>query len=202
MNLKIIAITIALYAASAQSIGVSVQFAQKKDIPAILNLNKKVIDEYFKPTIIAGYPDLLLAQDTEFLNQFCNDWNNMFETLTSAATSEEKNKNQLMLIAADDKNPDEVLGLCAFEKKENSIFIHYLIVSQQSRGKGIGKALLDTTLSSYKNINSCQLRTLANANESTQAFYEHYGFTSTKKLCTLDERLPNAHIAYELNIKK
>ncbi len=179
----------------------SIRFAEQQDIPGILTLSSTVLEEYFKPTIRTGYPQF--AHNKTLCNEFFNEADNAYKTALTQVANKEKHENCHILIASEQKDPDNILGLCLFKKESDCIHIEYLIVSQESRGKGIGKALLDYTLSTYPEIYRYTLATLAaQSNAQTQAFYERYGFTSTKELITLDERLPHAHIIYELNSKK
>lgn len=201
VKLKIVLLTAALYATPTQSTDVSIQFAQQKDIPALTAIHQEVRNEFFKPTMATGYPEYF-AHNTEFLDECFNEVDGLLAELFKESTNDTDN-NMHILIATDNEEPNKILGLCAFKKAEaDSIFIDYLIVSQPSRGKGIGKALLNNALSTYKDINSCSLATLANNNAAVHAFYERCGFTSTKELCTALERVPNTHIMYQLNIKK
>ena len=47
-----------------------------------------------------------------------------------------------------------------------------------------------------------KLKIITIINEKTHAFYERYGFTTTKEPHSLLESAPNTHIIYTLNIKK
>ena len=179
---------------------ISIKTAQKKDIPAILALDKKVINEFFKPTMMQGYPNSF-DNNPELVDTFCNEWNKYLNELLSKVTDDKSNNNYILL-ASDTKKSDKIIGLCIFNIENKKMFIDYLIVSQKSRGKGIGKALLDDALASHKDMETCALDTLAHNNNATQQFYERYGFTSTKEPITLMESIQNTHIRYTLQLKK
>lgn len=201
MKLKAIIIIAALSTTFVHTSEISIKNAEQKDIPALIALNKEVMDEYFKSAVITGYPDSPIAQNPELLNDFLNQFTNRYEPIFHNITNE-NNNDYHVLIASNKKDQEKILGLCIFRKEEkNSLYIQYIIVSQQSRGKGIGKALLDNALSFHDDITSCTLKTFAHGNDATRAFYEKYGFIK-KELCTLDERMPNGDIIYELNLKK
>lgn len=176
----------------------SIGFAQEKHIPALKALSEEVTDEFFKPTMIREYSDY----PPESLHTFFNELDRAVEELFRKATSNLDNSDDHIVIASHNEDPDKILGLCAFTKKENLLFVQYLIVSQQLRGKGIGKALLNKVLSIYEDLTVCGLVTLARGNAAAHAFYEHLGFTSTKELCAALECMPNTHIMYQLDIKK
>lgn len=175
---------------------------QQKDVPAIITLHKQVSDEYFRPAMLAGYLDNPLVQNPETLNKFFNGIDVFIELFSTKAINDTGHNKDCILIASNKEKTDSPLGFCAFIKEESSIFILYLLVSQQARGEGIGKALINSALSMYKDIVVCRLVTLAYGNESTHMFYERLGFTSTKELCTAVECIPNTHIMYQLDIKK
>lgn len=187
-----------LSAMEQQSSEFFIGMAQEKHIPELTALSDEVIEEFFKPVMYKEYTDY----PTESIDAFFSAADSFFKEFFIKATSNVENNNDHVVIASSNQEPDKLLGLCAFEKNEDFIFIDYLIVSQQLRGKGLGKALLHKALSTYKDINSCKLVTLARGNEATQAFYEKLGFTSTKELCDAHESLPKTHFMYQLDIKK
>jgi predicted GNAT family N-acyltransferase len=201
MPLKTITLPLILCTTLTYAHDIPIRPAEQKDIPGMLTLSSTVLEEYFKPTIRAGCPQL--AHDETLCNEFFNEADNAYHAILTQVASEQNHDNYHILIASKSKNPDNILGLCLFKQETDSIHIAYLIVAQESRGKGIGKALLDHTISAYPEVYKYTLATLAaQSNAQTQAFYERYGFTTNKELITLDERIPHAHIIYELNLKK
>jgi GNAT superfamily N-acetyltransferase len=175
-----------------------IKSAQEEHITAIQSLNEEVLDDFFKPTMIREYSN---DNSIESLNLFFGKFDTFFESFIEKATQNDDQNNEHILIASSKEDPDKIVGLCAFTKEENSIFIEYLIVSSKLRGKGIGKDLLKKALLTFDDIASCKLHTLARGNDAVHAFYEHLGFTSTKELCSMDECLPNSHILYQLDRK-
>lgn len=171
-------------------------------MPALIALSEEVVNEFFKPTMIAGYPDNLSIQNPEILDQFFNEVDTFWQDFSRKATNNIENNNDRILIASHNAEPDKILGLCAFIKKENCLDIEYLIVSQQARGKGIGKALAMKALAIYEDITVCKFATLAKGNDAMQALYERYGCKSTKEVCTALKSIPNTHFMYQLDIKK
>jgi len=199
MKSKILAIFATLYITLIHTSEISIRFSQPHDIPALCALNENVLDEYFGPTLITGYPEYF-ANNEPLLLQFNDSWNEMFKTLLNEGINNLDNHH--ILVASHNEDPNNIIGLCAFTKENDSIYLQYLIVSEKSRGQGTGKKLLDNALSMYPDVRTCWLETIANANEKTHAFYERYGFTTTKELYTLVEYVPNTHIIYTLNINK
>ena len=191
-----------LRAMEEQSNEISIEFAQRNHIPALIALSREASDEFFKPAMVAGYPDNPSIQNPEVLNEFFNEIDVLWGELLEKATSNVDDTGNCVLLASHNADPDKILGFCAFSKENASLFIQYLVVSQQLRGKGIGKALLNKALSTHEDITVCRLVTLAYGNAATHAFYEHLGFTSTKELCTAVERIPNTHFMYQLDINK
>lgn len=200
MKLNILVIVvITLCSAHISSNEFSIKSAEQKDIPALISLNEELLDEYFGPTLVAGYPEYF-SYDEPLLYEFRNGWNYMFEYILEKGINHSENSH--ILVVSDNNNPDTIIGLCAFAKEENTIHLEYLIVSQKMRNKGIGKMLLNASLTLYDDVTTCWLETIANANENTHAFYERYGFKSTKEPHALVEGAPSTHIYYTLNIRK
>jgi ribosomal protein S18 acetylase RimI-like enzyme len=187
-----------LGAMEKQSNELFIGMAEEKHIPALTALSDEVIEEFFKPVMYKEYTDYPEGS----LETWFNACDSFFEDFFKKATSNIENNNDYILIASTNKESDTLLGLCACTKEEQSIFINYLIVSQHLRGKGIGKALVHKALSTYGDISSCKLVTLARGNEAAHAFYEKFGFTSTKELCDAHESMPKTHFMYQLDIKK
>lgn len=198
--MRILIILAVLHTTFTYADKIFIQPAQQKHIPEIVALDKEVVDEFYVPTMIAGYPELF-AHNKELLDTVNDTWNEHIALLLKNGTSNENNNNQHILIASDEKEPDKILGFCLFTKQEDYIHIQHLIIVKQARGKGIGTKLLDNALSTYKDIHICNVETLARNNDATRAFYEKYGFKE-KEFCTLDERMPNGSIVYELHLKK
>ncbi len=175
--------------------------AQEEHIPMLTALSKEVIDEFFRPLMLVEHPDNPLAKNSQLLNKFLVNLDDGFVRHLKRVTSSTENSDGYVVVASNNEDPNNILGFCAFTKKEDFIYVHYIAVSQHVRGKGIGKGLLNAALSTYKDVFLCKLKTFAYGNEATQAFYERLGFTS-RGLCTLVEGAPNTHIMYQLDIKK
>jgi ribosomal protein S18 acetylase RimI-like enzyme len=201
MKLKLIVFIIALSTTLfSYTNTISIKLAQPENIPALITLNEELLDEYFGPTLVTGFPEYF-SYDTPLLQEFREGWNCMFQTILEDGI--EQLDDHHILIATNNEYPKVILGLCAFTKKEDSIHLEYLIVSQKLRNKGIGKMLLDTALAMYDDVTTCWLETIAaESNKKTHAFYERYGFTSTKEPHSLIECAPNTHIIYQLTIAK
>jgi ribosomal protein S18 acetylase RimI-like enzyme len=196
---NIITLTLAFCVTTLFSQDIFLHFAQSHDIPAILQFERDVTHEYFVPLLNTHYKHLPAFADPNALQNFDDGWFSYFVTVIENATNETDNKAQHVLIAI---RNDYVIGVCAFEKQENSLYINYLAVSEQARRNGIGTMLLDTALATYNDIDLCTLETFAFGNDSTLAFYDRYGFTNTQQLCTLDERFPDMLYLLKLELNK
>jgi GNAT superfamily N-acetyltransferase len=191
-----------LFIASATCSEIAIKSATNNDLDALTTLTREVIFEYFKPIIIKGYPESPIAQNEPLLDNFLNEYIALYTAEFKKTLESPDIQENNLLIATDPYNSNKVQALCLFKTNNQQIHIDWLIVAKEFRGKGIGKKLLDIAISTNDDAIQCELETLAYANEKTHAFYEKYGFTSTKELITIDPRTPNTHIRYTLQIKK
>lgn len=171
---------------------------QSHHIPAMIDLSNQVIVDFFKPTMHKAFPEY----DKEVIESFFDGVPDFFDDFFKKVTADTENNNYVALIASDAQEPDAIIGLCTFIKQNKCLYLEYLIISQQLRGKGIGKALVSKALSMYNDITECELVTFARNNEGTQKFYEKLGFTTTRELYTIKECMSDTHIKYHLAIAK
>lgn len=181
--------------------GFAIGRAQEEQRVLLTALSKSTIDEFFRPLLLVEHPDNPFVQNTEALNILLNNFDSGFTRHLECAISDVKNNNEHVQVAVSNEKPDELLGFCAFTKKEDCVYINMIIVSQYFRNKGIGKALMDSVLSTYKDNDLYKLKTFAYGNAAVCAFYEKLGFEN-KGICTLIEGAPNTHILYQLDLKK
>jgi predicted GNAT family acetyltransferase len=184
--------------------GISISRAQEKHIPAITALSNEVSNEFLRPLYATEYPGNPFAQNTELLDTFFDKFDIGFANHLKNAISNAENNNAHVLLALDNEDLDKILGICTFTKKEDSIYINSMFVSQYLRRKGIGKALLKAALSTYTDITFCQFKTFAFGNEQMHKPCEHYGFINKgiTTLAMMPEGTPATHILYQLDIKK
>jgi len=190
-----------LHAMEQQPNKILIGSVQEKHVHALTSFNREIINNFFKPLMLVEHPDNPFAQNPHLLDNFFVNLNIGFARRLEEAVSNRGNINAHIVIALDHENLDKILGFCAFTKREDCIYVNFIAVAEQVRGKGVGKALLNAALSTYNDISSCQLKTFAFGNEATRAFYERFGFTN-RGLATLVEGAPNTHIMYQLDIKK
>jgi len=191
-----------LFTLSSYCSQITIRKAEQNDLPVINKLDHKVMFEHFKPTIIAGYAAFPIAQDEQLLDSFLNEYIALRKASFSQAINKTDNANLNLCVASDSQKTEKIRGLCVYEKKDKQLYIHHIVVAQKFRGQGIGTLLLTHAIATHNDITSCELDTLAYANEKVHHFYEKYGFTSTKELVTIDPRTPNTHIRYCLDLKK
>lgn len=195
---------IALFTLSTQCSEVAIRPATLDDLSALSSLDKKVMFEHFKPTIIAGYSNHSspIAQNPELLDNFLNQYLTLRTAKFTEILQNTNTQNNGILVAPDPYNANKLRALCLFEKRGLIVYINHLIVARKVRGQGIGRALLTGAINTYDDVTTCELKALAYANEKVHNFYEKYGFASTKELVTVDPRTPDTHISYHLDIKR
>lgn len=184
--------------------GISINRVQEKDILRVMALSNEIMDEFFRPLMLAEYPGNPFANNPELFNIFFDKINSGWVKHLESVTSGAENNNAHVLIASDNEDPDKIVGFCAFAKKEDLIYIYQMMVSQSARNKGIAKALFKTALSMYTDIVSCQFKTFAYGNELMHKLCEHYGVINKgiTKLAIMPEGTPATHFMYQLDIKK
>ena len=179
---------------------------QAQDLIELKVLSGKVINEHFRKSIIAGYPDSPVVQNPELLNTYLKNMADGFATIFEEKQLQDT-KHRLFTAIKND-NEHTIIGFCFSQQlNDKQAYIRYIIVDENFRDKGIGTALLQITLDSYENISSCELKTLAYGNEKTHAFYEKHGFVSDKipaplarKLCEHSDTI--TFILYHLDLAK
>jgi ribosomal protein S18 acetylase RimI-like enzyme len=172
-----------------QTSEIIIRAAHKKDCSMLTAMCKKVIKEDFRKIVINGYPDSPIAQDQAELDEFLHNWSHFFENLFDEKTSSLNEDNRQLLIAVDQHAPENILGLCFSQRQNDQAYIRFIGVDENCRNKGVGRALLAQTISSYPGVTSCALKTFSHANEDAQRFYEKQGFSSDKKAAPLLNKL-------------
>lgn len=196
---KILALTTILLTPFTHCCQFTIRRATHDDLPTISKLDKKVMFEHFKPTIMAGYAESPTVQNEFLLDSFLNAYVHL-RTIEFSKGIDSLDSH--LLVASSTQNSKKIYALCLFDKRDKQLYINHIIVAQKNRRQGIGTMLLTRAINTYNDVTSCELYTLAYANERVHGFYEKYGFTSTKELVTIDPRTPNTHIIYHLDINK
>jgi GNAT superfamily N-acetyltransferase len=172
--MKSIVIVFLLSFSFIQSAEFVVQPTQPKDLIRLKDLSKKVINEHFRKSLVTGYPDSPIAQNQELLETYLKSMTEGFSTIFEE--DELKNTKQVLLTAVD-LAENKIIGFSFSQRlNENKAYIRYIIVDENYRDKGIGSALLQSTLNAHEDISSCELKTLAYGNEKAHAFYKKHGF--------------------------
>ncbi|CDK30118.1 GNAT family N-acetyltransferase [Candidatus Babela massiliensis] len=166
--------------------------ALEPDLLEIINLDRKVSWEYFKPIFLqytglplAENPEELLEKDLEFDKE-------MF------IQSIHNQNNRYLNIAI---NSDKIVGFIAFRVEKSTIYIELILVDKDYRYKKIGQRLIDTMISNFKNIDSIGLIVL-DKNISAIKFYQTYGFKQQEmpKDINLPKDYPHIYLFYRFDV--
>jgi len=145
---------------------VIVRPARKDDLPSIKNLFRKLFD---------------VVQDTEGFDM---------EQSVKNCESLIEDPDNYMLVARDE---DRVLGFVNFTTRKTimhplpSGLIDELIVTEDSRGSGIGKQLILAVMDRCRELGCCEVEvSTEKSNTKARAFYESCGFSEDAVLLELD----------------
>jgi len=156
-----------------------------KEMPAIINLNQEL--------------DLLLDSKIQQSNNAAQEF----------IIKQQNNAPYGVLIICN-KDNNELIGCCRFNKKDNvTLYIYLLAINTKYQRIGLGSQLLSATINIFDDITTCKLRAFIN-NTQAHNFYEKYGFqrinTVALDLITgavlSDPTIPPTHIDYQLIIRK
>ena len=205
--LKMVLFIATIYTFSSQCSQIIIRKARLEDLPQIAALKQEAAKNDFENIIINGYPNSPIAQSPELLHEYLNSVTSRLYELFKEELSSKSSTEQYLLVAVNNQNPDDIVGLCFSQRQDTQAYIRFMAVAENSRRKGVGSELVTKTISMYANVDSCALKTFSHANKKTHAFYEKCGFTSDKKLVNLVTK-HSAHadtitfVSYQLNLKK
>jgi len=169
----------------------------REEVRGLTDLTQAVFFEDFKPIIM----QLCSSVKEDRINTILQEWLSKQNRLY-VSQNENDNENIEILLSRD-QFLKKIRGVCVVVKNQiqQELWIKFLAVEKNQRRKGIGSELLVTALNRYKNMKKCQLVTFAQGNEPVHKFYEKHGFQKGS-LVTVDERFPNTHVLYSLDLEK
>lgn len=144
--------------------------ANLADLPEILELDRKITFEFFKPLYLKSYTHLIEPNKVDyFLNkELANDQ----EIFPKAIN--DLNHEKLHIAYDDDKK--HIVGFLLFHIEEEIIELDLLLIDKNYRRKGIGKKLIINAIDTFKQAESVIVYPLSIDNIDTLNFYESIGF--------------------------
>jgi len=150
---------------------IKIKPAKKDDIPALCKLNRSVEFEYFKPLYQKGY-------------QHFSGTKNLDERLEKELKQNKQwfkqsihNNNDTTIYVAQDKQKNRLTGMIAvYQNNKKTLEIVLLLVEENYRKLGIGRALINYAIKQFPHISTCIVYPLKYANQKTLQFYKSVGF--------------------------
>lgn len=149
---------------------INIRPAISTDIDLSLDLDLRVSIEYFKPMFINKYSHTVLGANPDYYIalDIVNDKKLFIDCVNMAGTNR--------LYIAFDEVLQIVVGLIVFHQEDSTaIEIDLLLIDKKYRSKGIGKKLVNTALTHFKDIDKCGVYVFSH-NEQALAFYKSLGF--------------------------
>lgn|SRR3989338_3875002 len=168
----------------------TIRTVKETELQAILELDRKVSFEFFKPLFMAGYSHLSIGQNPDYFleKDLEADTKNFAKFLT-------ENSAYNYLRVAFDNYKNRIVGLINFHiiDEKQTIEIDLLVIDKNYRGKGVGKKLVIETLFAFENLKYCIVHPFCLSNEKSLKFYYALGF---KNLESADNAI-NSHYLVE-----
>ncbi len=152
---------------------VVVRPAQMHELNAIMELDRRVAFEFFKPLYLQSYAHLPCGQDPDFyLERELGQDREWFAEFLQGGKS-----GDYRLLVACDVTAQRPIGLLLFHRKDElSLELDLLLVDKAARGLGVGKSLILQALATFEDITICDVYPFRFGNDATLAFYEKMGF--------------------------
>src|SRR5579871_946456 len=142
------------------------------DVPATLELNATICQEYFKPMFIKYYTHTPIGKDPDYYLglDIINDTKQYPECAQNTG-------NEKLWIAYDQEQA-KVIGLIMFHlEHEDTVEVDLLLVEQNYRHQGIGKRLMQAVLMPYEEIKRVGVCVFSH-NYPALTFYQSLRFES------------------------
>ena len=175
--------------------------ATATEIPAILELDRTVTYEFFKQLFIDAYNLLGLTRDVDQdLEEELESDAQSFPKLAQADSPER-------LHIAWDTETHAPCGLLVFHLENDEIILDLLLVDAAYRGQGIGKKLVRSIFSVFRDAKKVTVYPMQYNNDTTLKFYEALGFKnfgvgSNEKLNSHGIPYSKIYYHYELNLQQ
>ena len=150
---------------------IDIRPATADELPSILELDKRVTYEFFKPLFIDIYNKLGIKNDID------HDLNEELKTDEQTFSLIIKMQSTERLHVAWDKAQNIPCGLLVFHKETNNeIILDLLLVDKNYRNQGIGKRLVHSAYKAFDGIKTITVYPVQFNNGNTLKFYESLGF--------------------------
>lgn len=172
----------------------SVRLASAEDLKAIIELDVRISDEYFKPLFLQYSEFEGKEQDVE--KMLSDEVESDTVWFTSCIAME---KEQRLYVAYNDTTP---VGFVACHKQDDTIVvIDLLMIDASCRGKGVGKQLIQTCVQTFPKVSACMLVVL-DKNKQACVAYEKIGFVlMDEKPAFVREKYPAPrYLCYSLSL--
>lgn len=178
---------------------IEIRFAKQNELQDILEFDRQVSFEFFKPLYETYYSNFALGKNPNYYLELDikNDAKSFPDYINSI-------NNKRILIAFDNKK-NCIVGLLTFHKEEKLLELDLLLISKDNRKQGIGKKLVHKSLSTFSNIDQCVVYPLKFGNDSALKFYESLGFENlgsynSDELNSYGIKYKDMHFYYKMRI--
>lgn len=151
---------------------ITIRAPQQNDLPALIELDRAVSYEYFRPLYITDYAHFPLGQNPDYFLELELEADKHW-----FARCIEDKTNDYFLIDYDNKKSTIVGLIIVNQVTSNILQIKLFLVAKEYRRHGLGRALFYAALDQFKSVSTCVVYPLnAPSNEPTVAFYRSLGF--------------------------
>lgn len=159
---------------------INIRPAQQDDLEAVLELDRIISWEYFKPLFLQ-YTGLILSQKPDELLE-----DDLKKDRTMLSEGINHINNQRLLVACDQ---NDIVGFASYQKEDLNIHVNLIFINKEYRNRKIGKRLMDSVLHTFADTRSCTLFVL-DKNISACRMYEAYGFKACAMPDAIKQELP------------
>jgi ribosomal protein S18 acetylase RimI-like enzyme len=149
---------------------IQIRLATLDDLADTLQLDHRVSFEFFKPLYQTYYANFPNGKNPDyFLNAELLEDEQAF---LSAIYGE----NFSRLLVAQDTITTSLVGLLLFHKEDTLLTLDLLLIDKEYRHQGVGRKLVQSALTIFEDITSCEVYPLRFGNDTALRFYESLGF--------------------------
>lgn len=151
---------------------IEVRVVKKNELEEVLELDRRVIFEYFKPLYKKFYSHLPIGQNPDYFLEKDLE----LDTQNFKNYLEQDSGYDFLRVAYDVKNI-KIVGIINFHfTQKNIIEIDLLIVDKVCRGQGVGKKLVNSLIKDFQDLQKIIVMPYQLGNEKTLNFYYSLGF--------------------------
>jgi len=178
MNLKITLFTITLattFALQCSEYTIIIRPATHDDFDTMRELSHRAYQNHFKPLWQEHYA--WLTPQNQTIDEFVNEKEKINNTTNADFIKRQANNEDFSLLIAQITKPDttkSLAGFCRFEKKsDTTMYMHYILVDEQFRRKGIAKQLAYAAMHKWDTVTQCNFRALVHDNFINDLYSQH-----------------------------